>query len=72
MSAPMYGTGWLVFLAQLGLKAALVLLIAAIAAGLLRRSSAAVRHMVWCAGIAGVLALAPLAIALPAWRVPQC
>jgi beta-lactamase regulating signal transducer with metallopeptidase domain len=66
----MYGTGWLAFLAQLGLKATLVLLVAAAAAALLRRSSAAVRHMVWCIALAGVLVLPPLALALPAWEVP--
>jgi beta-lactamase regulating signal transducer with metallopeptidase domain len=69
MTMPMYGTGWMAFMAQLALKATLLLLAAAVAAALLRRSSAAVRHMVWCIALAGVLALPVLALALPAWRV---
>ncbi len=70
MSIPTNGAEWLAFLAQLALKATLVLLVAGAAAALLRRSSAAVRHMVWCLGIAGVLALPVLSLALPAWEVP--
>ncbi|HEX6372682.1 MAG TPA: M56 family metallopeptidase [Longimicrobium sp.] len=63
------GAEWLPFLAQLALKATLVLLVTAIAAALLWRSSAAVRHMVWCVGVAGVLALPLFSVMLPAWEL---
>jgi beta-lactamase regulating signal transducer with metallopeptidase domain len=63
------GAEWLPFLAQLAAKATLVLVVTAIAAALLWRASAAVRHMVWCAGVAGVLALPLFAALLPAWEL---
>jgi hypothetical protein len=64
------GAEWLPFLAVLAAKATLVLLVTAAAAALLGRASAAARHMVWCVGVAGVLALPVLAVLLPAWEVP--
>jgi beta-lactamase regulating signal transducer with metallopeptidase domain len=64
------GAEWLPFLAVLAAKATLVLLLTAAAAALLGRASAAARHMVWCVGVAGVLALPLLAVLLPAWEVP--
>ncbi|HEX2210862.1 MAG TPA: M56 family metallopeptidase, partial [Longimicrobium sp.] len=64
------GAEWLPLLAQLALKATLILLVTALAAAALWRSSAAVRHMVWCVGVAGVLALPFFAAVLPAWEVP--
>jgi len=64
------GAAWLPFLAALAAKATLVLLLTAIAAALLWRSSAAVRHMVWCTGVAGVLALPVISAVTPAWNVP--
>ncbi|HEX5871006.1 MAG TPA: hypothetical protein VFY65_11340, partial [Longimicrobium sp.] len=64
------GAEWLPFLAQLALKATLILLVTAVAAAMLWRSSAAVRHMVWCAGVAGVLALPLFVAVLPAWELP--
>jgi beta-lactamase regulating signal transducer with metallopeptidase domain len=63
------GAEWLPFLAALALKATLILLVAAAAAALLWRSSAAVRHMVWCVAVAGVLALPLLSAVLPAWEL---
>lgn len=68
-SALIPGAEWLPFLAQLALKATLILLVTAGAAALLWRSSAAVRHMVWCTGVAAVLALPLLAAVLPAWEL---
>jgi beta-lactamase regulating signal transducer with metallopeptidase domain len=72
MSAPaslLAGAAWLPALAALAAKATVILLLAAFAAALLRRSSAAVRHLVWLAGMGGVLLL-PLAAAVsPAWEL---
>lgn len=51
------------------LRGSLLLLIAAGASLALRRSSAAMRHVVWTAGIAGLLLVAPLSGLLPAWPV---
>ena len=61
---------WLPLLAQLAAKATLVLALAAAAAAVLWRSSAAVRHLVWCVGVVGVLALPLFSILLPAWNLP--
>jgi hypothetical protein len=66
-SALIPGAEWLPLLAQLALKATLILLAAAAASAALWRSSAAVRHMVWCVGVAGVLALPLFYAVLPAW-----
>lgn len=68
-SALIPGAEWLPVLAQLALKATLILLVTAGAAALLWRSSAAARHMVWCTGVAAVLALPLLAAVLPAWEL---
>ncbi len=56
-----FGTG-------VALKATLVLLLAWGAAAGLRRGSAATRHLVWTAAVAGLLALPLAALALPGWR----
>lgn len=63
-------TDWLVLLAQLAAKATLILLLTAAAAALLWRSSAAVRHLVWCVGVACVVCLPLMAAVLPAWELP--
>ena len=66
----MPGAEWLPVLAGLAAKATLVMLITAGAAALLWRASAAVRHLVWCVGVVGVLALPLFSVVLPAWEVP--
>jgi HEAT repeat protein/beta-lactamase regulating signal transducer with metallopeptidase domain len=58
-----------VWFAGLLVKVTVVLLVAVTLALLLRRTSAAVRHMVWTAAILSVLALPVLAAVLP-WRLP--
>jgi beta-lactamase regulating signal transducer with metallopeptidase domain len=68
-SALIPGAEWLPVLAQLALKATLILLVTALAATVLWRSSAAVRHMVWCVGVAAVLALPLFSVVLPAWEL---
>ncbi|HKI94422.1 MAG TPA: M56 family metallopeptidase, partial [Gemmatimonadales bacterium] len=50
-------------------KATLLLLIVFGLSRLLRRRSAALRHLVWCAAIAGVLAVPLLSVTVP-WRLP--
>src|SRR5690349_4717736 len=57
--------------AMLGVAAgsAVVLGLAGLAAGVMRRASAATRHEVWLLGFAGVLLLPVLSAALPGWHV---
>jgi len=55
-------------LADAGLKGVAVLALAFLAAGLLRRASAAARHLVWFLAMVGLLVLPVLSLALPAWR----
>src|SRR3954470_3089342 len=50
-------------------KGAALLLVAAIAALVLRRDSAATRHLVWLLAIVALLAVPVLSALLPNWRV---
>ena len=67
-------TGWVDgFLLQLlafAARATVILLVAWGATALLRRASAATRHMIWTTAIAGVLALPLITYVVPAWNVP--
>lgn len=54
---------------DLALKSAVVMLLAVVAAVLLRRASAAWRHLVWCLGVTSLLLLPVLSLTLPAWKV---
>ncbi len=58
-----------ILVADIVLKATLLLVAAGAAAFVLRRASAAARHMVWTLALAGVLLLPMLSIALPRWQV---
>ena len=51
-------------------KATILLLVAAAGSLVLRRSSAAMRHLVWALACAGVLVLPVASALLPTWRVP--
>ena len=56
-------------LADAFVKATVILLIAAGASLLLRRSAAALRHLVWALAFAGVLALPVAGAIMPEWRL---
>ena len=60
----------LVFLLDNALKGSVVIGLAALAAWLLRRNSAAARHSVWSAAITAQLVIPVLSAVLPTWRVP--
>jgi beta-lactamase regulating signal transducer with metallopeptidase domain len=67
LDAPVLGLG-----ADAALKGFLVLLAALAATTLMRRASAASRHLVWLAALTGVLLLPLAAAVVPAWRaLPQ-
>jgi beta-lactamase regulating signal transducer with metallopeptidase domain len=57
------------FVVQLGIKATMLLVAAALLVALLRRSSAAVRHRVWAATLASLVVLPLLAGILPSWNL---
>jgi beta-lactamase regulating signal transducer with metallopeptidase domain len=52
------------------LKGAILVLVAAGAAYLLRKRSASSRHAVWTAAVIGHIAIPALVLTLPAWRMP--
>src|SRR6266446_6157712 len=52
------------------LKGAILVIIAASAAYLLRKRSAASRHAVWTAAVIGHLAIPAFILILPAWKMP--
>jgi HEAT repeat protein/beta-lactamase regulating signal transducer with metallopeptidase domain len=63
-----FGTSW-ISVADLVLKATLLFLSAGVASFLLRRRSAALRHVIWTLALAGVLVLPMLSMALPRWQL---
>src|SRR5262245_49764105 len=50
------------------LKSAIVLVVAACVASLMKRQSAAVRHTVWTAGLIGAMAIPLCTLTLPSWQ----
>lgn len=52
------------------LRASVLLAAALLTTRLLRNASAATRHVIWTAAVAGVLALPVLSVVVPAWNVP--
>jgi HEAT repeat protein/beta-lactamase regulating signal transducer with metallopeptidase domain len=63
-----FGTAW-ISVADVVLKATLLFLCAGVASFLLRRRSAALRHIIWTLALAGVLVLPMLSMALPHWQL---
>jgi TonB family protein len=61
---------WFSFLAGIALKSTILLAVASLLALLMRHVSAAVRHLIWIAAAAAVVALPFLSLSLPAVRVP--
>jgi beta-lactamase regulating signal transducer with metallopeptidase domain len=61
----------LAFLLDSALKGTVIIAIAAAAAWMLRRSTAAARHSVWSAAIAAQLVIPAFAALLPTWRIPM-
>src|SRR5262245_5573729 len=51
------------------IKSVIILSVAGLVAGSLRRASAASRHLVWSLAMASLLALPVLSVALPSWRI---
>src|SRR5688500_4366771 len=58
------------FLIDAVIKATVLLAIAAATATMLRRSSAASRHLVWTTALIAALVLPVLSVALPRWQAP--
>lgn len=54
---------------DMALKSAAVVLLAMVVAAVVRRTSAAWRHLVWCLSMASLLILPVLSLVLPGWRV---
>jgi len=65
----LHDLSWLA-IADTLLKATLVLGAAALTSALLRRRSAAARHLVWTLALLAALALPALTLAIPRWQVP--
>ena len=60
----------LIGLLAFAIRATVLLLAAWLATRMLRRASAATRHLIWASAVAGVLTLPVLAAVVPAWNVP--
>jgi beta-lactamase regulating signal transducer with metallopeptidase domain len=56
-------------LAQISIKSSLIVLLAAAINRILRRRTAALRHIVWTAALASTILIALIGAALPAWHI---
>jgi hypothetical protein len=64
------GSAPALWLLEIAVKATALLALAAALTVMLRRASAATRHLVWAAGLAGTLVLPMAGTVLPGWTVP--
>lgn len=69
MALPTLSGAVLAVLFDLTLKGALILVLAGLLTALMKRASAATRHLVWCLALCSVLMLPTLTLALPTWRL---
>jgi len=69
MNIPELPLGWLP-LADVVAKTTVILLAAAVASIVLRRASAALRHLVWTLALSSALVLPIASFALPKWQLP--
>lgn len=67
--AILFGSSSLLLLVDSAIKGALILLLAAFAVTLLRRDSAATRHLAWMVAIVAMLVVPGFSAMLPQWRV---
>jgi beta-lactamase regulating signal transducer with metallopeptidase domain len=70
MSADRMAQEWLALLVNASVKSLLVFAAAGLALFLLRRASAATRHLVWVLALGSLMCLVPLSAALPSWKSP--
>jgi beta-lactamase regulating signal transducer with metallopeptidase domain len=56
-------------LVDAALKSFVLLALTALTVGMMRRASAAAKHLVWFLGILGVLVLAPISTVVPGWHI---
>ncbi|HEX7449542.1 MAG TPA: M56 family metallopeptidase [Pirellulales bacterium] len=64
-----WSSAWAPLAVDVIVKATVLLLLSMLAAAIWRRSSAAVRHRVWCLAFAALLLLPALSAGLPEWRL---
>ena len=69
-SGPGFETWLAALVIDAAVKGTIILLIAWVVTAALRRTSATVRHFVWCLAFVGLAGLPMLSITLPAWHVP--
>jgi beta-lactamase regulating signal transducer with metallopeptidase domain len=63
------GSAWLPVLVDAAVKGTVILIVASVVSLLVRRASAAARHLVWFLALVGLLGLPALSVALPGWQV---
>lgn len=62
-------TAWFGLLLSISAKATMVLMLAALTALVLRRATAALRHVIWALAIVCVLCLPPASMVMPGWQI---
>ena len=70
--ATMDGVEWLGVWLDVAVRGALLLAVTTLLVRVLRRTSAATRHVVWSAAVAALVALPLLTWTLPSWRKTGC